>query len=167
MALGGRNVSAVMLDELTGEQVAALSLADLRALQIEVDIATAIWKARLENLQAGLDKKYGEAAAALRLADGKDTGTVHIPEGGLDIACELQKKVEWDQSQLEGLWTKIAAAGDDPAVYMQRELKIKEATFTGWPEGVKAAFSPARTVKPQKPKYIISDPAEKKTRGRR
>jgi hypothetical protein len=42
MALGGSNVSAAMLDELTGEQVAALPLSDLRALQGEVDIAIAL-----------------------------------------------------------------------------------------------------------------------------
>jgi hypothetical protein len=84
----------------------------------------------------------------------------------LDIACELQKKVEWDQPQLEALWDKIAAAGDNPAVYMQRELKIKEAAYTGWPDNIKSTFSPARTVKPQKPKFTISDPADKVKKGR-
>lgn len=167
MALGGRNISAAMLDEMDIDAVSQMPIGDLSEIAKEIEIAAALWKARNDALQAALDTRYGERATALRLAEGKDTGTVHIDDSGLDITCELRKKVEWDQSKLETLSNRIAAAGDDPAVYMQIERKIKEATFSGWPEKVQAAFSPARTVKPERPKYVFSDPVDKtKPKGR-
>jgi hypothetical protein len=168
MALGGRNISAGMLDELDLDAAAAMPAVDLMLIQGEIAAASALWKARNDALQAALDIKYRAQAGAARLAKGVDTGTVHLDDGELEIDCELRKKVEWDQPKLEALWSRIAAAADDPAVYMQRELKIGEAVYNSWPEKVSEAFKPARTVKPEKPKYTITIKSEEKSkRGRR
>jgi hypothetical protein len=167
MALGGRNISAAMLDEMDLETAAAMSAGDLMLIQGEIAAAVALWKARSDALQASLDIKYKAQAGAARLAKGQDTGTVHLDDSGLEVDCELRKKVEWDQSKLEALWNRIASAGDDPAVYMQRELKIGEAVYNAWPDAVVAEFRPARTVKPEKPKYTITVPDDKPKRGRR
>lgn len=161
MALGGSNVTASMIDESSLDDIAGLKVVDQRALQIEIEKAEALWKARREALQAALDIKYGARATELRHGKGQDTGTVNIADDTLSVACELRKKVEWDQPQCEALWQRIAAAKDDPRVYMKLEYKISETAFNGWPANIKTAFEPARTVKPEKPKYIISDPADK------
>ncbi len=156
-----------MIDEMDLDALSQVEISDLAAIQAEIDTAAALWKARFDALQSALDTKFGEQAGALRLAEGKDTGTVHITEGGLNVACELRKTVEWDQPQLEALSDRIKAANEDPGVYMQVERKIKEAAYSTWPKAVRDAFDPARTVKPQKPKYVISDPNDKpKGRGR-
>lgn len=157
MALGGSNVTASAIDEMSIDDIAAFKLADLRSIQGEIDAAKVLWKAREDGLQAALDIRFGEKARALRLAAGKDTGTVHIDDSDLNVACQLGKKVEWDQPKLEAIWQRITAAGEDPKVYMKIAYSVAEAVYSQWPAKIIEAFKPARSVKPEKPKYVISD----------
>lgn len=162
MALGGSNISAAAIDELTADQIAEMSIADLYAIQDEIGEAETLWGKRKEALRFALDKRIGEKAAAQRLAAGKDTGVVHITDGDLSIECSLSKRVKWDQKKLAELHARITAAGDDPTVYMQAEYKIAEKAYAPWSDAIKKAFDPARTVTTDKAKYTISDPNEVK-----
>lgn len=165
MALGGSNISAAALDEMPETGAAEFDNEILRALQIEIDTAEELWKTRKGKLQAALDKKFGERAADVRKAEGKDTGTVTLKEqGGLEVKCELRKKVEWSQEELVAVRARIIKGGGDPDAYMQTEYKISEAVFNGWGKPVQDAFMAARTVKPEKPKYVVIDPTKDKGR---
>lgn len=167
MALGGKNIDVTALDELSPEDAAALDIGLLADFQEDIETAEALWKKRKEALQFALDKRYGEEAAKLRLNESKDTGTVHIKTGELQVDCELQKKVEWDQEQMIAIRDRIANGGGDPFAYMRAKYDMTETAFNALQPAVKAVFMPARTVKPSKPKYTISDPAATKPKRRR
>lgn len=167
MALGGKNIDVSALDTLSPEGIAELDIETLADFQDEIDDAETLWGARKKALQFALDQRFGESATAKRLEDGKDTGTVHIPEGELSVACELRKKVEWDQEKLAAIRQRIIKGGGDPDIYMRTEYKIAEAVYADFVRQVQDVFNEARTVKPEKPKYIISDPKAPKKKSRR
>lgn len=157
-----RNVN--ILDEFTAEEIAELTSVELMVFQTEIDAAVALWKSRLEKLQEGFDKKFGEAATTLRHAGGKDTGSVTVIDDGLSVKCDLSKRVKWDQEVLSSIRQRIAAASQNPDIYMQTEYKIKEAAYYSWPPHERAEFDKARTVTADKPKYTVFDPAAKAKR---
>lgn len=150
------NLTALALDELTPEHIAELNPAALMSLQKEVEDAQAAWKKRADRLQEGLHKKFNDRATEVRHAKDEDTGTVNLTDDGHFIKCELQKRVEWDQSVLATLRSRIAAAGQNPDIYMQPEYKIAEASYKTWPKDEQEEFKKARTVKTNKPKYTIT-----------
>ena len=51
---------------------------------------------------------------------------------------------------------RIRAAGDDPSQYVDIAIKVPERKYTAWPESIRAAFAPARTVKTGKPSFRLS-----------
>lgn len=167
MALGGKNIDVTALDTLKPEEAAALDIDTLCEFQDEIDDAETLWDTRKNALQFALDQRFGESATAKRLDAGKDTGTVHLPEGELSVACELRKKVEWDQEKLAAIRQRITKGGGDPDIYMRTEYKISEAAYSEFVRQVQDVFSEARTVKPEKPKYIISDPKAPKAKKSR
>lgn len=67
------------------------------------------------------------------------------------------KKVEWDQSKLEMLWTEIQENGDNPNEYMNNVYKEKETAFKNWPSSIQDAFIPARTIHPGAVSIKIKD----------
>ena len=76
-------------------------------------------KAIVEHIDRALDLKYVDRAHQLRLAASKDTGVVHFDDGNVHVTADLPKKVEWDQKQLAELVARIAAAGDNPAEFVE------------------------------------------------
>ena len=50
----------------------------------------------------------------------------------------------------------IRAAGDDPTQYVDIAIKVPERKYTAWPENIRVAFAPARTVKTGKPSFILT-----------
>lgn len=162
--LGGSNVNAAALEDFTDDQISELGNDVLLELQREIDREIDVWKKRLNKLQSGLHKKFGESATTLRTAAGKDTGTVHVNSDGVDITCAMQKRVEWDQEKLADEYRIIHAAGQNPLIYMTLEYKVPEAVYDNFPPEVRNRFFAARTVKPSTPKYTIADPSAKKGR---
>lgn len=143
------------LPHMDGDDVTALSPEDLSFLLEDLDSA-ARELAHAENiLRTGLDLRYGARAAALRRAEGRDTGTVRIEDGDYVVVADLPKKVRWDQERLAALVAEIRAAGEDPADYVATELKVSERAYGAWPPSIRAAFEPARTVGAGKPVYRI------------
>ena len=113
-------------------------------------------KAIVEHVDRALDLRYAQRAHQLRLAAGKDTGVVHFDDGQVRITADLPKKVEWDQAKLNDITRRIAANGEDPTEYVEISYRISETKFNAWPETLKSAFAPARTLKTGKPGFRLA-----------
>lgn len=120
-----------------------------------VDLLAAA-KAVVEHIDRALDLRYAQRAHVLRLAAGKDTGVVHFEDGHVRVTADLPKKVDWDQTRLAEITRRIAANGDDPSEYVEISYRISEAKFNAWPESLKSAFAPARTLKTGKPGFRLA-----------
>lgn len=139
----------------------ASELADLASdslFQVKNDAADllAIAKALVEHIDRALDLKYADRARQLRLAAHKDTGIVHFDDGNVRVTADLPKKVEWDQKQLAELVARIAAAGDNPAEFVETSYRVSETKYQAWQESLRSQFTPARTVKVGKASYRLA-----------
>ena len=152
------------MNQLTPHQVLAMPAGDLALqtseslFQLKNDAADlqAVAKAVVDHLDRALDLKYSKQAHALRLAAGKDTGVVHFDDGHVQVTADLPKKVEWDQKKLADLVRRMTANGDNPAEYVEISYRVSETKFNAWPETLKSAFAPARTLKTGKPGFRLA-----------
>ena len=128
----------------------------LLRIKRSADEQFAVAKSAMAHIDLALELKYGRRAHQLRLAAGKDTGVVHFSDGDVRITADLPKRVEWRQAKLADIVRRIAATGDDPAEFVEITYRISEAKFTAWPESLKSAFAPARTLKPGKPGFRLA-----------
>jgi hypothetical protein len=152
------------MSRLTPDQVLATPAGDLAALQSEAlfqlknDAADLLSVARaiVEHIDRALDLKYADRAHALRLAAGKDTGVVHFDDGRVRITADLPKRIEWDQQRLAEVVRRIANGGEDPTEYVEISYRVSETKFNAWPESLKSAFAPARTLKTGKPGFRLA-----------
>lgn len=106
-------------------------------------------------LNAAIALRYEQRAIAARAAAGKDTGTVRIQDGSVEITVDLPKRVDWDQPRLAALAEQIRAGGEDPGEYVELSFKVSERAYAAWPERIRRAFEPARTVRTGKPTYRL------------
>ena len=152
------------MNQLTPHQVLAMPAGDL-ALQTSESLfqhkndaadLQALAKAVVDHLDRALDLKYSKQAHALRLAAGKDTGVVHFDDGHVQVTADLPKKVDWDQKKLADLVCRMTANGDNPAEYVEISYRVSETKFNAWPETLKSAFAPARTLKTGKPGFRLA-----------
>ena len=116
----------------------------------------AVAKARTDHIDRAIELKFADRAHGLRMEAGKDTGVVHFDDGRVRITADLPKKVDWDQAKLAEITRRIAANGDDPSEYVDISYRVSETKFTAWPESLKSAFSPARTLKTGKPSFRLA-----------
>ncbi len=152
------------MSQLTPDQVlvtpagelAELSSESLFKLKNDAADLQAAAKAIVEHVDRALDLRYAQRAHQLRLAAGKDTGVVHFEDGQVRITADLPKKVEWDQAKLNDITRRIAANGEDPTEYVEISYRISETKFNAWPETLKSAFAPARTLKTGKPGFRLA-----------
>lgn len=147
------------LDDLLAMEtgaIAALSTELLALLMDEAAEAAERAKRIKDRLDGALDVKFGARAAAARRAENKDTGTVRIEDGAFVVVADLPKRVKWDQAELAAIVERIRAAGEDPAEYLSIEFKVSERAYGAWPESIRSAFTPARTVETGKPNYRIN-----------
>lgn len=113
-------------------------------------------KAFTDHIERALEFKYAERARQLRLDAGKDTGVVHFDDGPVRITADLPKKVDWNQTQMADLVRRIAANGDKPSEYVEISYRVSETKFNAWPESLKSAFAPARTLKTGRPDFRLA-----------
>lgn len=149
------------LREMDPATAASLPLDHLAMLADDVAALKADAK-RLGDLLADvLHVRFGEAAAAMRRADGKDTGRVRLEEDGFEILADLPKKVDWHQARLAAAVATLREWGEDPGDYVAIELRVPEARFAAWPPRIRALFEPARTVATGRLSYTLQqkDPA--------
>lgn len=148
----------------TPEKILATPIGELAALpsdslfQIKndaIDLLSAA-KAIADQIDRALDLKYADRTLALRTEAGKDTGIVHFNDGAVRITADLPKKIEWDQTKLAAVVSRIAAAGDNPAQYVDISYRVSETKYGAWPEGLREQFTGARTLKTGKPGYRLA-----------
>jgi len=125
-------------------------------LQKEAAEAVAAAKAIADKIDSALDLRYSHTASRLRLAAGKDTGSVSFADGAVRVSVEVPKRVEWDQAQLARIAARIRAAGEDPAEFIEVTYRISEAKYGAWPVSMRSTFDAARTLKPGKPAFRLA-----------
>ncbi len=145
------NIAALSVSEL-----AAQSSSELMQLASEARLELERIKSLLTYIEGAIDYKYCQEVAQLRANTGKDNGVVHLQDQGVKVSADLPKRVSWDQKQLKAIAEKIAAQGGDPAEYLDVNYKVAERKYTAWPESIRKAFEPARTLKTGKPVYKLS-----------
>lgn len=146
------------LDDLLAMETGAIAAlpTELLALLTEEAAEAAERAKRIKDrLDGALDVKFGACAAAARRAVDKDTGTVRIEDGAFVVVADLPKRVKWDQAELAAIAERIRAAGEDPAEYLSVEFKVSERAYGVWPESIRSAFTPARTVTVGRPSYQL------------
>lgn len=142
--------------EMSVSQLAALSPAQKREVDQNLDAAIAWLKKARNKLDAALDQCYGEQARAALRESGRDFGTAHISDGPLRIRFELPKKVSWNQQQLAEIAERIVASGEQVEGYLDIRLSVSESRYTNWPPALQQQFAAARTVDAGKPSYTLS-----------
>jgi hypothetical protein len=137
-------------------EVIALPAEHLALLQSDAREALDAAKRTLDWIEGAIALRYEQRAVGARAAAAKDTGIVRFEDGNVEVAVELPKRVEWDQRRLAALVEQIRAGGEDPGEYVELTFKVSERAYAAWPERIRGAFEPARTVRTGKPSYRLT-----------
>jgi hypothetical protein len=137
-------------------EIAALPAPMLALLQDEADEAAKSARTLADWLNGAIALRYGDLAASARRAEGKDTGTIRFDDGEVTVIADLNKKVDWDQSELATLVAAIRAEDGDPAEYVDTVFRVPERKYAAWPRHIRTAFERARTVKTGRPTYRLT-----------
>lgn len=137
-------------------EVIALPAEHLALLQADAREAVEAAKRLQDWIEAAVALRYEQRAIGARAAAGKDTGTVRFQDGAVEVAVELPKRVEWDGRRLAELAEQIRAGGEDPAEYIETALRVPERAYAAWPERIRQAFEPARTVRTGRAVYRLT-----------
>ena len=137
------------------DEVTKLPAEQLALLQDDAGAALESAKRLKDWLDGAIALRYAAQAAGLRQQQGKDTGTVRFEDGDVTVVADLPKKVEWDQQQIAALVERIRETGEDPADYVEISFKVPERKYAAWPEPVRRAFAPARTLRTGKPTFRL------------
>lgn len=136
-------------------EIAALPADVLALLEDDADAALKRAKTVKDWLDGAVALKFGERAREARAALAKDTGTVRFTDGAITIVADLPKKVEWDQGKLAALVETIRASGENPTEYVEISISVSERAYGAWPDAIRRAFEPARTLKTGKPTFRL------------
>ena len=136
-------------------EITGLSAEMLAVLQYEADAALKSARTLKDWLDGAISLKFGERAREVRVALGRDTGTVRFSDGAITVVADLPKKVDWDQAKLSALVETIRASGDDPSQYVEISLSVSERAFGAWPDTIRRTFEPARTLRTGKPTFRL------------
>ncbi|MFN7000329.1 hypothetical protein [Elioraea tepidiphila] len=142
-------------------ELLALPAEHLALLQQDAREAVEAAKRMQDWIEGVIARRYADRAAEARRAAGKDTGTIRLQDGEVEIVADLPKKVTWDQPKLAEAVATLRGWGEDPADYVTTELRVPEVRFNAWPPRIRALFEPARTVAAGRPSYSLArkDPA--------
>ncbi|MCK8787241.1 hypothetical protein M0638_22975 [Roseomonas sp. NAR14] len=132
----------------------------LALLQEEARAALEASKRLQDWIEGVIAARYQQRAIATRAEAGKDTGTVRFEDSAVTVVADLPKKVEWDQAQLTALVERIRQGGEDPGEYVEVSLKVSERAYAAWPERIRTAFEPARTVRTGRQTFRLTLNAE-------
>jgi hypothetical protein len=150
------NITLDQLRTMSAASLAGFGSLVLCHLKDEATTRLLSEKATVDLIDQALERKYADKARELRQSEGKDTGIVHFQDGPVRITADLPKKVEWDQKRLAELVTRIAAAGDNPAEFVETAYRVSETKYQAWQESLRSQFTPARTVKVGKATYRLA-----------
>lgn len=125
-------------------ELAALSPEELASLHAEADQALRDAKAVSDWMSAAIELRYADAARRQLVVEGRESGTVRIPDQGFIAVAELPKKVTWDQRALRRALDQM---GDDEAQhYAKVALSVEERKFSAAPPAIRALLEPARQI---------------------
>ena len=137
-------------------EVAALPAQHLALLQEDAAAALEASKKTKDWIVGAIALRFADHVQALRREAGKDTGPVRFEQDGVSVVADLPKRVDWDQALIAGVVERIRDAGDDPTQYVDIAIKVPERKYTAWPENIRTAFAPARTVRTGKPSFVLT-----------
>ena len=137
-------------------EVAALPTQHLALLQEDAAAALDASKKAKDWIDGAIALRFADHVQTLRREAGKDTGTVRFEQDGVTVVADLPKRVDWDQALITAVVERIRAAGDDPTQYVDIAIKVPERKYTAWPESIRTAFAPARTVRTGKPSFVLT-----------
>ena len=143
------------LVRLPMSEIVALPAVELARLQKEAEDALRKAKLTVAWLDGALNQKYAERAKAARADAGKDFGVVRLTDDGVTVVADIDKRVEWDESQLSALMERIAADGENPRDYVEVSLRVSERKYAAWPPHIRRVFEPARTVRSGKESFEL------------
>ena len=143
------------LVRLPMSEIVALPAVELGRLQKEAEDALRKAKLTVAWLDGALNQKYAERAKAARANAGKDFGVVRLTDDGVTVVADIDKRVEWDESQLSALMERIAADGENPRDYVEVSLRVSERKYAAWPPHIRRVFEPARTVRSGKESFEL------------
>ena len=63
--------------------------------------------------------------------------------------------MDWDQAKLAALVESIRASGEDPIQYLEISFSVSERAYGAWPDAIRRAFEPARTLRTGKPTFRL------------
>ena len=127
----------------------------LAVLQEDADAALKSAKSMKDWLDGAIAQKFGDRAREARAAIAKDTGIVRFSDGTVTIVADLPKKVDWDQAKLAALVETIRGSGEDPGQYIEISFSVSERAYGAWPDAIRRAFEPARTLRTGKPTFRL------------
>ncbi len=137
-------------------EIIVLPAEHLALLQADAREALDAAKRLQDWIEAAIALRYEQRAIAARAAAGKDTGTVRFEDGAVEVVVDLPKRIEWDQARLAALAEKIRGGDENPAEYVEVAFKVPERAYTAWPERIRLAFEPARTVRTGRQSFKLS-----------
>lgn len=148
------NVSTEMLERLEPAQLDQLPPGLLADLHWKLADEKVCYDRRAAILHGIFERRYAQKATAQRLAEGKDTGSVHVTDGEWDVLVNLPKKVEWDQRSLKDALDKMDL--DEAQHYAKAVFSVEERKFEAAPPYIKTLLSGARTLKTGKATYALA-----------
>ena len=143
------------LVRLPMSEIVALPAVELGRLQKEAEDALRKAKLTVAWLDGALNQKYAERAKVARADAGKDFGVVRLTDDGVTVVADIDKRVEWDESQLSALMERIAADGENPRDYVEVSLRVSERKYAAWPPHIRKVFEAARTVRTGKGSFEL------------
>jgi hypothetical protein len=150
-------VTLASMRAMTIDEIAALPVAMLSMLSEDIAAQRKQTAADADRLNVALNSRYERRAAERRKTEGKDFGVARIEDGEFIVICDLPKEVSWHQDKLADLAERIRASGEAPTEYMSIDYSVSETKYNALPANLRAAFEPARTVKPKKPSFKFEE----------
>ena len=142
---------------LSREQLATLDAKHLLRIQQET-IARYREAQALKNwVDEAIALKYQELTQTLRQKLGKETGTMHFNDSGVQVTEKLPKQVVWDQAVLAEIADELRAHNQVVERFMRPEYKIAENDYKAWTEIEQNTFQRARTVTTGKSTWTLSE----------
>lgn len=148
------NLTTEMLESREVDDLAALDPETLDALFWKVNDELTTAKRRDHRLHQVLERRYAARASEALLKDGRDTGTIHLSDGGYDVTVTRPKRVKWDDAKLR---SALDTLDQDEARHLAKvSVSIDERKFAAASPRIQALLSDARTVETGKPAYALS-----------
>lgn len=149
------NLNTEMLERMQVDEIAALPPDVLNELHWKIGDELVRARSRENKLHQAFESRYGSQASAALLADGRDTGTVHLTDGRFEVTVTRPKRIKWNDAALRRVLDSLDA---DTARHLAKvEVKVDERKFAALAPAMQALFSEARTVETGKATYALSE----------